>query len=200
MTLRGPDGGPAASGRGRAATATRVLAHRLFHRACRRETEPDLEAALRLVDERLVPAAKARRDVAEAALAFARGAFGEHRPGGRLEGELRENVRVGLRRRDGSARVVLIPSLILDRDRAGASVLTMQECDAEAAERRVHRYRQAARVLFRGPVRAFVVRPEGVLDELDPDPGPSRSAPRGEAYPDSGCSPSGHPQSGRRPR
>ena len=57
-----------------------------------------------------------------------------------------------------------------------------------------------AREVFRGPVRAFVVRPEGVLDELDPDPGPSRSAPRGEAYPDSGCSPSGHPQSGRRPR
>lgn len=200
MTPRAPGTGPVASARGRGATATRILAHRLFHRACRRGTEPDLEAALRLVDERLVPAAKARRGVAEAALAFSRGAFGEHRPGGRLEGELRENVRVGLRHRDGSARVVLIPSLILDRDRGGASVLTMQEGDAETAERRVRRYRQAARVLFRGPVRAFVVRPEGVVDELRRDSDPTRSGPSGAAYPDRGCSPSGRPRSGRTPR
>ena len=198
MTLPATGGGRAAGSRGRAATATRVLAHRLFHRACRRGTEPDLEAALRLVDDRLVPAARARLDVARAALAFSRGAFREHRPGGRLEGELRENVRVGLRRRDGSARVVLIPSLILDRDRGRVSVLTMQEGDAEAAERRVRRYRQAARVLFPGPVRAFVVRPEGAVEELRG--GPSRSGPRGAAYPDRGCSPSGRPQSGRRPR
>ena len=179
-------------------TAVRVLAHRLLHRADRLGQDPDPDAALRLADERLAPSRAARRRVATRAERPLPRRAGRADPGGRLDGELRENVRVGLRRRDGSARVVLIPSVILDRERGGVSVLTMQEGDAAAAERRVRRYQAAARVLYQGPVRAFVVRPEGVVDELRRNP--SRSGPRAAAYPDRECSPSGRPQSGRRPR
>ena len=180
--------------------AVRVLAHRLLHRADRLGRKPDPDAALRLADERLAPSRAARRRVADQAERLCLAALAERRPGGRLHGELRENVRVGLRRRDGTARVVLIPSVILHRERGGASVLTMQEGDAEAAERRVRRYQQAARVLYQGPVRAFVVRPEGTVDELRRLPSPGRSEPRGAACPDTECSPSDRPQSGRRPR
>lgn len=179
-------------------TAVRVLAHRLLHRADRLGQEPETDAAFRLADERLVPSRAARRRVAARAQRLCLAALAERRQGGQLDGELRENVRVGLRRRDGSARVVLIPSLILHRGRGDVSVLTMQEDDAEAAERRVRRYQQAARVLFQGPVRAFVVRPEGVVDRLRR--APSRTERRGEACPDRECSPSGRPRSGRKPR
>ncbi len=179
-------------------TAVRVLAHRLLHRADRLGQEPHPDAALRLADERLVPSRAARRRVATQAERLCLAALAERRPGGRLDGELRENVRVGLRRRDGSARVVLIPSLILDRERGGVSVLTMQDGDTEAAERRVRRYQAAARVLYQGPVRAFVARPEGTLEELRR--AASRTGPRAAAYPGRECSPSGRPQSGRRPR
>lgn len=177
-------------------TAVRVLAHRLLHRADRLGREPDPDAAFRLADERLVPSPAARRKAAAQAQQLCRAALAERRPGGRLDGELRQNVRVGLRRRDGSSRVVLIPSLVIHRESSGASVLTMQESDAATAGGRLRRYRTAARVLFRGPVRAFFIRPDGTVEELRP----TRSEPRGAPSPDSGCSPSGRSRSGRRPR
>ena len=154
--------------RGRTATATRLVAHRIIHRACHRGDEPDLDAALRLVDERLVPSAPARRAVAAEALKLAFTALGERRPGGRLEGALRQNVRVGLRRRDGSSRVVLIPSLILPAGTGAPRVIAVQDGDNETAKRRARRYRHAARVLLGRPVRAFVVRAGGALEELPP--------------------------------
>ena len=168
MTVPRKENPRTAGSRGRTATATRILAHRLFQRACRRGTAPDLETALRLLDERLVPGAEDRRAAAEAALALSLGAFGEHRPGGRLEGELRANVRVGIRRRDGSSRVVRIPSLLLGKEGSAAAVWSVQDADAETARRRARRYRHAARVLLGRPVRAFVVRVSGALDELPP--------------------------------
>ena len=150
-------------GRDRTATAVRVLAHRLLHRADRLGRKPDPNAALRLADERLVPSPDGRRLVAERAHQLCLAALGERKPGGRLEGELRPNVRVGLRRRDGSSRVVLIPSLIYRRESGAVTVVAMQEGGAEAAEARVRRYRAAARVLFQRPIRAFIVRPDGTL-------------------------------------
>ncbi len=185
--------------RGRAATATRVLAHRIVHRACHRGDQPDLDAAVRLADERLVPSAAARRAVAAEALRLAVTVLEARRPGGPLEGALRANVRVGLRQRDGSARVVLIPTLFLPDGTGVPRVIAVQDGDAESAMRRARRYRHAARVLLGRPVRAFVVRAGGALEELPPGP-VSRSGPRGAAYPGRECSPSGRPRSGRRPR
>ncbi len=189
----------AAASRGRAATATRLLAHRIIHRACRRGELPDLAAAVRLADERLVPSAAARRAVAAEALQLAVTVLGERRPGGALEGALHANARVGLRRRDGSARVVLIPTLFLPAGTGAPRVIAVQDSDSETAKRRARRYRHAARILLGRPVRAFVVRAGGALEELAPGP-PSRSGPRGAAYRDRECSPFGRPQSGRRPR
>ncbi len=190
--------GPA-GGRDRTATAVRVLAHRLLHRADRLGRKPDPDAALRLADERLVPSPAGRRLVAERARALCLAALGERRPGGRLEGELRANVRVGLRQRDGGSRVVLIPSLVFRRESGAVAVVAMQEGGAEAAQARARRYRAAARVLFQRPVRAFIVLPDGTLADL-PRRATTRSEPSAAPNPDSGCSPSDHPQSGRRRR
>ena len=182
-------------------TATRLLAHRLLHRA---ETvggmprTPNLKIAVRLADERLVPSAEERRAVAAEARRLCSAALVRRRAGGPLEGRLRANVRVGVREADGGARVVRIPTLIRHPD-GSASVLAMKPAGEPLAAMRARRYREAGAILSSGPVRAFVLAPDGTLEEI-PDGRPIRSAPSAAACPDTGCSPSARPRSGRRPR
>ena len=185
--------------RGRAATATRVLAHRIIHRGCHRRDQPDLDAAVRLADERLVPSAAARRAVAAEALQLAVTVLEARRPGGVSRGRSTPTSGSACASATAAPRVVLIPTLFLPAGTGAPRVIAVQDSDAETAKRRARRYRHAARVLLGRPVRAFVVRAGGALEELPPGP-VSRSGPRGAAYPDRECSPSGRPQSGRRRR
>lgn len=182
--------------RDRRLAATRALTHRLLHRAEKAGRKPDLDAALRLVDERLVPAREARRRAATEALVLCRAALSGRTAGGALEGELAADLRVGIHRDDHPARVVLIPTLFRTPD-GSVSVLAVQPAGDARAEQRARRYRDAARILFRKRrVRAFLVRPDGALVALSAER-PPRSAPPAASNRDSGCSPSGHPRSGR---
>ena len=189
--------------RDRRLAATRLLAHRLFHRAETAGAEPDLDTALRLVDERLAPARKTRRSVAAEALLLCRAALVRRSAGGPLAGKLATNLRVGARRKDGAARVVLIPTLI-QHPEGPVSVVAMQPAGDSRAELRARRYRKAARILFpdrgRGDaVRAFIVRPDGTLSRLSEGRTP-RNAPTAAGNPGTGCSPSDRRRSGRKPR
>ena len=178
--------------------ATRRLAHLLLERAVRRESPdrkmPDRETALRLLDPRLAPTAETRRRVADEALDLARAARSRIERDDRLRGDLRSNVRIALRDRKGEPFSVLVPSVVLRAD-GTAAVLVMAPAGDRGAEARARRYRFAVARLGRR-TDAFLVRPDGTLNRLRS----SRSEPRGAAYPDTGCSPSGRPQSGRRPR
>ena len=175
-------------------SATRLLAHRLFHRAATHGAEANLETALRLVDERLASGPGIRREVAAEAHRLCRAALAQRESGGLLEGRLRTNLRVGIREEGGGARVVLIPTLI-EHPEGVVSVVVMQP-EGEPGAWRGRRYRQAARILFDRPIRPIrvvLVRADGTLRSL----GTTRSGPREGAYRDRGCSPSDHPRSGR---
>lgn len=201
-------------GRGsREAAATRILAHRLFHRADARGEEPDLDTALRLVDERLAPAAESRRRVADEAHRLARTAFAERRRGGRLEGHLRSSLQVPLRGAAGAARVVSIPTVIHHPDDT-LSVVTLAAA-GDDAERRARRSRAAARAFFGRPVRALLVHADGTIRTLSPGrqkksptgervsggpPSPTRSERRGGRSRGRGYSGSGRRRSARTPR
>ncbi len=179
--------------------ATRRLAHRLLERAVRRESPdrkmPDRETALRLLDPRLAPTAETRRRVADEALALARAARSRMERDDRLRGDLRSNLRIALRDRKGEPFSVLVPSVVLRAD-GTAAVLVMAPAGDRGAEARARRYRFAVARLQGRRTDAFLVRPDGTLDSLRS----TRSGPRGAAYPDRECSPSGRPQSGRTPR
>lgn len=156
----------AASPKGRRdrSSATRLLAHRLFHRAATHGGEPDLKTALRLVDERLVPSPETRREVATEAQRLCRAALAQRVAGGMLEGRLRTNLRVGIREEGEAARVVLIPTLV-EHPAGAVSVVVMQPA-GEPGAWRGRRYRQAARILFDRPIRAVLVRADGTLRSL----------------------------------
>lgn len=174
--------------------ATRRLAHLLLARAARGRP-PDRETAARLLDPRLVPTAEARQAVLEEALALARAAAAALGREERLAGELRADLRIALRDRKGKPFSVLAPSVVLRAD-GTAAVLAMAPEGDRGAEARARRYRFAVGRLTGGRVDAFLVRADGTVE-----PAPvSRSGPRGAAYRDRECSPSGRPQSGRRPR
>ncbi len=193
-------------------TATRLLAHRLFHRALTvgptpdperadaafAPAPPDQDAALRLVDERLVPGPEARHAAAAEALLLCRAALAVTRPGGMLDGRLRTNLRINAPRAGGGVGVVSIPTLIQGPD-GMVSVVAMQPSGEPLAVRRARCYRRAAAILFDRPVRAFIVRPDGSPQEL-PARRTRRSEPTAAANRDRGCSPSAHRRSGRRPR
>ena len=148
-----------------AATAARLLAHRLLERA-ERGAPPDVETARRLVDERLAASPDARRTAVESACRIADAVLAERGPGGRLSGRMRCNLRVGVRNRAGRARVVVVPTLILHGDGAASVVAAAPPGDREARGRAL-RYRRAARALLRAgagapTVRAFVADEAGV--------------------------------------
>ena len=103
---------PFARSRGaRRIAATRLLAHRLFHRACRRDERPDLATALRLADERLVPSAEARRAAAGEAHRLCRLALRRRRCGGSLEGRLETWLPAPAAESEKKRRI-LVPTLI----------------------------------------------------------------------------------------
>lgn len=177
----------------RLVSATRRLAHLLLERN-RAGVSADPEAALRLLDPRLVPGAEDRRRIAQEALALCQTVTSRFGRDERLAGELRSNVRIALRGRDGKPFSVLIPSVVLGAH-GTASVLVMAPAGDEGAEARARRYRLAVGRLRGHQAVALLVRPGG-LDELPA----SRSGPSGALNPDKGCSPSGRQRSGRRRR
>ena len=148
--------------------ATRLLAHRLLHRAGATGEEADFEAALCLVDERLAPSPEARRSVAAEARRLCRAALAASESGGPLDGELRRDLRVVVRESDATARVVVIPTLVRHPDGA-VSVVAMAPAGEPGAEARARRYRRAARAFSSGEtrvVRAFLVRASGAKGPL----------------------------------
>ena len=178
--------------------ATRRLAHLLLERAARGrppDRQPDRETAARLLDPRLAPGAETRRRVIAEALALARAAAAALGGDERLAGELRTNLRIALRDREGKPFSVLAPSVVRRAD-GTAAVLVMVPDGDRGAEARARRYRFAVGRLTKRRADAFLVHPDGTVGEAPV----SRSGPRGAAYPDRGCSPSGRPRSGRRPR
>ena len=182
--------------------ATRLLAHRLFHRACRLGAEPDLTAAIRLVDERLAPDARVRRAVAVEALGLCREALRRRRPGGPLEGRVETYLAAALevtRRspdRPGADRVtghgfrrrVVIPTLV-HRPGGQLSVLALRPTGDRRAGARLRDYRRAAARLFGRPAAGVLVGPAA-----------TRSEPAGGRNRGRGCSRSAPGRSGRRPR
>jgi hypothetical protein len=174
--------------------ATRRLAHLLLERAVA-GTPNDVESAARLVDGRQVPSSTGRVLVAREALALCEAACSHLGQDDRFAGELRTNVRIALRDRKGAPFAVTVPSVILRSDNT-AAVLVLAPAGDRAAVARARRYRFAVGRLRGRRTDAFIIRAEGTVEELPL----SRSGPRAAAYPDSGCSPSGHPQSGRKPR
>ncbi len=206
MTQAGRSAPRGASEERRRAAAVRILAHTLFRRGDARGEAPDLETALVLADERLVPDPGARRLVAAEARRLALAALAERGRGGRLEGRLATGLRVSLPEREGGARVVHIPLVIHHRDDTLSVVTLVPEGDD--SEHRVRRHRRAARALFGRPVGALVVHPDGRIEAFPPGgPAgrtggrrPTRSEPRGAASPDTGCSGSGRRPPARRRR
>ena len=174
--------------------AVRRLAHLLLERAAA-GTPTDLESAARLVDTRQVPSSEGRFEVAREALALARAAASHLRQNDRFTGELRTNLRVALRDRKDVPFTVTVPSVIVRPD-GTAAVVVLAPAGDRAAEARARRYRFAVGRLRKRRADAFVVRADGTVEKVPV----SRSERRGAAYPDSECSPSGRPQSGRRPR
>lgn len=178
--------------------ATRRLAHLLLERAARERPpgrQPDQETAARLLDPRLAPTAEARRRVTDEALALAHAAAAALGGEERLAGELRTGLRIALQDWGGKPFSVLVPSVVTRAD-GSAAVLVMAPDGDRGAEARARRYRFAVGRLTKRRADAFLVHPDGTVGEVPV----SRSGPRGAAYPDSGCSPSGRPRSGRRPR
>ena len=178
----------------RSLVATRRLAHLLLERAAA-GTATDLESAARLIDARQVPSADERSRVAREALALARPAAARLGRDDRFTGELRTNLRIALRDRKDAPFTVTVPSVIVRPD-GTAAVVVLAPAGDRAAEARARRYRFAVGRLRKRRADAFLFRPDGTVEKVPV----SRSERRGAAYPDSGCSPSGRPRSGRRPR
>lgn len=174
--------------------AIRRLAHLLLERAAG-GAPPDRDTAARLLDPRLAPAAEARRRIVDEALALARAAAAALGREDRLAGELRTNLRIGLRDGTGKPFSVLAPSVVLRAD-GTAAVLVMAPAGDGGAEARARRCRFAVQRLRERPADAFLVRPDGTVEPLPA----TRSGPRAAPSPDRGCSRSGRPRSGRRRR
>ncbi len=150
-----------------------MLAHRLFHRAAHLNETPDRETARRLVDERLVPAPDAREAAAEEARRLCLAALGERRPGGMLEGRVETWVRTSVRRRDGSLRLVVVPTLVQNPGGERCVVAFAPAADRKGITR-LGAYRRAAEGLYGVAVAGVLVSPRGVT----PDPGRGRPARR----------------------
>ena len=163
--------------------ATRRLAHLLLERAARGrppDRQPDRETAARLLDPRLAPTADARRRVVAEALALARAATAALGREERLAGELRTNLRIALRDREGKPFSVLAPSVVLRAD-GTAAVLVMTPDGDRGAVARARRYRFAVGRLTRRRADAFLVRADGTVEELTACGETPVSAESGEA-------------------
>ncbi|MXZ59708.1 MAG: hypothetical protein F4228_01480 [Acidobacteria bacterium] len=178
----------------RALPAVRRLAHLLLERAAA-GTPTDLDGAARLVDARRIPSSEQRLRVAREALSLARAAASRLGRDHRFAGELRTNLRIALRDRKDAPFTVTVPSVVVRPD-GTAAVVVLAPAGDRAAEARARRYRLAVGRLRKRRADAFLFRSDGTVEKVPV----SRSGPRGAAYPGRGCSPSGHPQSGRRPR
>ena len=174
--------------------AVRRLAHLLLERVAA-ETPTDLESAARLVDTRQVASTEGRLRVAREALALAQAAASRLGRDDRFRGELHTNLRIALRDRKDAPFTVTVPSVIVRPDGTAAVVVLTPDGD-RAADARARRYRFAVGRLRKRRADAFLIRADGTVEKVPV----SRSGPRGEAYPDRECSPSGRQQSGRRPR
>ncbi len=148
----------------RLVAATRRLAHILVERA-EAGLSADREAAVRLLDTRLVSTAEDQNRVAREALALCHATTSHLGRDERLTGELRTNLRIALRDREGQPFSVLVPSVILRAD-GTASVLVMAPAGDRGAAARARRYRFAVARLRGHRTEAFLVRPDGTLDEL----------------------------------
>ena len=180
--------------------ATRRLAHLLLERAVSgRAATPD--AAARLLDTRLVPTREGQRRAVEEAISLCRAATLALERDGALRGELRTNLRIAVRGREGAPFTVVVPSAVFSPDGSAAALVMAPEGDRGAAAR-ARRYRFALRSLAgttaeSGPrAAACIVRPDGAVTDLDA----IDSEPRGAPSRDSECSPSARSQSGRTPR
>lgn len=174
--------------------AAQRLAHLLLERAAA-GTSTDLEGAARLIDARQVASTEGRLRVAREARALAQAAASHLGRDDRFRGELHTNLRIALRDRKDAPFTVTVPSVIVRSD-GTAAVVVLAPAGDRAAEARARRYRFAVRRLRKRRADAFVVRADGTVQKVPV----SRSGPRGAAYPDRECSPSGRQQSGRRPR
>ena len=163
----------ARSRRTRRIAAVRLLAHRLFHRACRLRNGPDLETALRLADERLVPAPGARRAAAAEALRLCQRALALRCPGGPLEGRLETWLAAALEARPGTRRRLVIPTLVHRPGGSLAVVVLRPEGDGRAVAR-LRDYRRAAEALFGRPAAAVLVTPSS---SASVSPGARRARP-----------------------
>ena len=178
----------------RALPAVRRLAHLLLERSVT-GTATDLESAARLVDARQVPSSEGRFQIAREGLALAQAAASRLGRDDRFRGRLHTNLRIALQDRKDAPFTVTVPSVIVRPD-GTAAVVVLAPAGDRAAKARARRYRFAVGRLGKRRVEAFLVRADGTVEKVPV----SRSEPRGAAYPDTECSPSGRPQSGRRPR
>lgn len=161
--------------RRKTAAAARLLAYKLVRRA-EAGRSSDNETALRLVDRRLAPASGARRRAASEARRLAASILAERRPGGRLAGELRFDLRVV--ESGGSGRRPEVVTVPLRVHHADETVTVVSAAPAGTEEREADRLRacrRAAEAVFGRlpggrPVSALLAGPDGALREVPPRP------------------------------
>lgn len=165
--------------RRKTAAAARLLAYKLVRRA-EAGLSSDLETALRLVDRRLAPASDPRRRAASEACRLAASILAERRPGGRLAGELRFDLRVAGPGGGGRRRgLVTVPLRIHHPDGTVSVVAAAPAGTGEREAERLRAGRRAAEAVFGRfpggrPVSALLAGPDGALREI-----PARPPPRG---------------------